>query len=744
MRREHQRFQRLLGACSVALALLLVATVHAMAAGSTAAASTQVPPVIEVLSNRADLLSGADALVEVHLPDGTQPLDVRVELDGRDITHEFALRPNGHYQGLVTGLRPGTNQLTAWTSRTNGATITVTNHSQQGPILAGPQVQPWICETQLNGLGPATGPSCVAPTRYDYFYKSTATGKFEPYDAGSPPADALIATTTTDRGKTLPYIVRRERGVIDRGIYDIAVLYQPGQAWEPWAPQPGWNGKLHWYFQGDCNASHRQAGDAGDLNGEAIASVLNGEDLGDLPLSRGWAVAATTLTRLGNNCNDVVSAEIMMMVKEHLTETYGPIRYTTGLGCSGGSLQQHLIANNYPGLLDGLLPVCSWADMLNVAQLYYDCRQMQTYFTNAPTLWADPVDRSAVTGEPDGCAYDSAAPGEVESWFDPTVGCTLQNFARPVGGVSTQTEPDWVYNPVTNPGGVRCTIQDYQERVYGHRATDGFANQPMDNTGLQFGLKALASGRITPEQFVDLNVRIGGRDIDYNPTPQRTAADVEGLRNAYRSGRVNDASQLDRVPIIDLRESANQGHPDVFSRMTRARLIAAHGNADNQVIWTQLSSPYGTHAAMFEQAFLTMDRWLTAIEADHSTDPLAVKVLRHKPVNATDTCWVGTEPGACGTDLPYFSSSRLEAGEPMRMDILKCQLKPIDWNAYGDAQFTDEQKHLLQGAFPSGVCDWTKPGVAQQPIAGTWQTFTDTIGGRPLPPPPVSTPLRRS
>lgn len=511
-------------------------------------------------------------------------------------------------------------------------------------------MQPWICETQVSGLGPATGPACVAPTRYDYFYKSTATGRFESYDAGIPPADALIARTTTDQGKTVRYIVRRERGVIDRGIYDIAVLHQPGQEWEPWAPQPGWNGKLHWYFQGSCTPSHRQAGDGGVENGftQGIADVLNGEKLGDLPLSRGWAVAATTLTRLGNNCNDVVSAEMVMMVKEHLAETCGPIRYTTGLGCSGGSLQQHLIANNYPGLLDGLLPYCSWADMLNVAQLFYDCRQFTTYFTNAPTLWADPTDRTAVTGEPAGCAPIGALQGQ-ELWFDPTVGCTTQIPAF-VKGVPPDTEPEWVYDPQTNPDGVRCTIQDYQEQVYGHRASDGFANHVMDDTGLQFGLKALLSGRISPEQFVDLNVRIGGRDIDYNPISQRTAADAEGLRNAYRSGRVNDASNLDKVPIIDLRESSNaEVHPDVYSRMTRARLIAANGHADNHIIWTQ---PFGTDVAMFKQAFLTLDRWVAAIGGDHSTDSLEAKVVRHKPVNATDSCWAGTEQEPAGPTCP--------------------------------------------------------------------------------------------
>src|SRR5262249_61607838 len=77
--------------------------------------------------------------------------------------------------------------------------------------------------------------------------------------------------------------------------------------------------------------------------------------LDDTALSRGFLVASSALDVQGSNANSVVSAEALMMVKEHLTETYGQPRWTMGQGCSGGSIQQHLIAANYPGLLDGVL-----------------------------------------------------------------------------------------------------------------------------------------------------------------------------------------------------------------------------------------------------------------------------------------------------------------------------------------------------------------------------------------------------
>ena len=89
----------------VALALS-AATLFATAAVATAApASGGVE--IKVLSNRADLVSDGDALVEVVRPAGTNPDSVRVELNGQDVVGDFALRPDGRFVGLVDGLDEG-------------------------------------------------------------------------------------------------------------------------------------------------------------------------------------------------------------------------------------------------------------------------------------------------------------------------------------------------------------------------------------------------------------------------------------------------------------------------------------------------------------------------------------------------------------------------------------------------------------------------------------------------------------
>ena len=53
---------------------------------------------------------------------------------------------------------------------------------------------------------------------------------------------------------------------------------------------------------------------------------------------------------------------------------------------------------------------------------------------------------------------------------------------------------------------------------------------------------------------------------------------------------------------------------------------------------------------------------------------------------------------------------------------MKCQLKPLDFAAY-PVTFTPAQQARLQAAFPTGVCDWSKPGVDERPPLGTWLDY---------------------
>ena len=83
---------------------------------------------------------------------------------------------------------------------------------------------------------------------------------------------------------------------------------------------------------------------------------------------------------------------------------------------------------------------------------------------------------------------------------------------------------------------------------------------------------------------------------------------------------------------------------------------------------------------------------------------------------------VYTGTTACNQLYPAFSTPRMVAGEPLTNDVLKCQLKPVTPSDY-TVMFTTAQMTQLQSIFPTGVCDWTKPGVNQVKPAGTWIAF---------------------
>jgi len=107
---------------------------------------------IRTLSNRADLISDGDALVEVQVPRNVQTRKVTLTLNGANVDASFADAGNGTLRGVVTGLRVGKNLFVADANgRGEGrpfATLTITNHPRGGPVLLGSQTQPWVCATQ--------------------------------------------------------------------------------------------------------------------------------------------------------------------------------------------------------------------------------------------------------------------------------------------------------------------------------------------------------------------------------------------------------------------------------------------------------------------------------------------------------------------------------------------------------------------------------------------------------------------
>ncbi|MBV9039596.1 MAG: hypothetical protein JOZ68_01220 [Acidimicrobiia bacterium] len=749
---------------------VLLAGVTAMVVPASHAASP-APTVIQVLSNRADLISGGEALVAVELPAGTTPASVRMTLGTNDITSDFALRPNGRYEGLVTGLQLGDNVVTATMPNGSGARITITNHPNGGPMFSGPQVEPWICQKT------AVDAQCDEPAQFTYLYKSTDPTKMDlqAYDPAHPAAD--VAKTTTDNGVTVPFIVRKETGYQDRDRYRIETLYQPGQPWSPWDPQPQWDHKLLLTHGSSCHTSYGPT-DPPWGNG-ALTGTPGMEDISTVALGRGFTVASTALDNSDADCSPVLQAESIMMAKEHITESYGELRYTVGEGCSGGSLAEQWMANAYPGLYQGLIATCTFPDADSTAQQILDYALLANYLgvpissgASGPTLGGVvPVGtiagellpkRGWTTTQAAAVAGDGVANLPVSwnwgfsaySYFqlgDPTT-CPASIHAE-------------AYNPNTNPGGVRCGVIDWQVNQLGvrqpnvwdteeHKAGHGFAGIPVDNVGVQYGLAALEKGQISPAQFVDLNANIGGGTPDLLPAPQRVVADEPALANAYRTGLINETTYLDQLPIINLAGPNDPGlaHDSFRAFALRARLDNVHGTHANQVMWQGPAPIIGDPVRLNTTALDALDRWITAIERDQTGRSLATKVIANKPAGIVDQCSNGVgitlHDGICGSAVvPVYGTPRTVAGEPISTDQNKCQLKPLRRSDYR-VTFTADQWASLEKTFPVGVCDYSKPGVDQQPTV-PWLTYQNAhggvvYGGTPMGPAPVSTPLAPS
>jgi len=123
----------------------------------------QLPPFnfeIRTLSNRADLISDGDALVEVRVPKNVPLKNVTLTLNGTNVDAAFTGNDKaGTFRGVLRGLRTGENSFVADANgRGEGrpwASLTITNHPRGGPVLLGSQTMPWICATPtpLHGGG---------------------------------------------------------------------------------------------------------------------------------------------------------------------------------------------------------------------------------------------------------------------------------------------------------------------------------------------------------------------------------------------------------------------------------------------------------------------------------------------------------------------------------------------------------------------------------------------------------------
>jgi hypothetical protein len=712
-----------------------------LAASPTVPAKKHKKPLrIEVLSGRADLVTGGSALVAVELARKADAKTVRIRLGDKNVTRKFARDGKRRLVALLGGLRNGRNTLTAQAGN-KGARLTLVNHPHGGPLISGPQLKPWVCQAG------AVDAQCNQAPRVVFQYRSTDPTKtgFQPYDPAHPATDVA---KTHAMGIDVPFIIRVETGYQDRDQYQLSTLYQPGKPWSPTKPQPQFGHKMLITHGASCAVDH-QTGSAPATTGTATT---------DRALGRGWVVMSTALNNSGHNCNIAVQAESMIMAKELAIKRFGTLRYTIGTGCSGGSLAEQWVANAYPGIYQGLLPTCSFPDAYSTATQFLDYHLLLAYLSD-PSKWD--------IGS--GVVWTPTQMGDVLGGVDGYVNAQVSENAQfhvavptdPCAGVTDAQR----YEPTSNPGGVRCSIQDAAINIFGpeeqrfwtaneHEIGRGFVRLPVDNVGVQYGLESLLGGSITPAQFVDLNVKAGGADVDTNFTAARLDnGNSTSLGRAYRSGLVNEANNLDQVAIIDCRGPNPGLFHDAYRAFTiRERLQREHGTHANQVIWEGPVPILGdTNCEL--ASFLVMDTWLRSVETDRAGGSLAAKVIRNKPAGVTDRCYDGAGQQLTSTlcpdaVVPIEGTPRMVAGDAITTDANKCRLKPLTASDYPGIVFTPTQWSALQALYPGGVCDFTRPGVAQQDTV-PWLTYQDAggqviYGGKPLGKAPTSKPFHAS
>ena len=654
------------------------------------------------------------------------------------------------------------------------------------PLFSGPKQYPFLCDTERSGLGQplvdnqdgigiavyqvdAQGnktekvigysKDCKAPTTAEYYYKRLGGGFYPLSEANNDIAQIQY------QGRSVDFVVRVEIGVINRYIYAFAVLKGDDETIE--SPNgSNWNQRLVYQFRGGVGIGRRQG------KFKAVNFLNRRKDV----LEKGYAVAFSTGTQTKHHYNVWLSEEIVMRIKQQLTSLYGAPQYTFGIGGSGGAIQQYLLAQNHPGLIDAAVALYAYPDMVTQMTYAFDCELLEYYFdvlADDNPLWDEPESRIMIEGLNAKNDFDN----KYSSYY---------NLARLVNGVSpvfaggmTECVNGWrgLVQLTNNPQFVHFSYA-YETEVmqqthwthwedlvafYG-RSPEGYARQAWDNVGVQYGLQALKEGQISPEIFLDLNRKVGGwkpsqdfkqerywkviKDTALNeispwsqhnmthdgaasegePAP-RSVGDIDAIRAIFKSGHVF-LGQAD-IPIIDVRhylEDELDMHHLSASFVSRTRMQHAMGHADNQLIWVT-KKPHNP----ILQAFDLLERWLDNRALDPNFD-----VVASKPTDALDRCfddageviaegstvwngaWNEQPNGACMQAYPSYLTSRLVAGEGWSADTFKCQTQPVaqalEQGVYGDidmGQYLDQ----LQTVFPDGVCDYRQPAIGLEVLS---------------------------
>ncbi|TMP39714.1 DUF6351 family protein [Pseudoalteromonas rubra] len=627
-------------------------------------------------------------------------------------------------------------------------------------LYSGPNQYPFFCMTQESELGQPLvdnqqglgipvfqgtqiigySKDCSLPTRLFYFTLTMQDGKY-------------IATRLDEnsaRSHDSSPLFRIEQGTINRFIYTLVMPISNGEVGER-SSHSKWNQKLIYQFNGGSGIGYRQ--------GRQKASRVMTRQAQQL--LDGYAVISSSGNKTSYTYNMLLAEDTARRVKQQFTSLYGEPLYTVGIGGSGGGLAQYLIGQNSKGILDGLIPLYSYPDMITQTTYALDCDLLNNYFTfraQDPKAWRDWERRrqieglNAINDFPQKAGFlqplNQLMAGFVPSFPDGNSECIngyfglsafinnpRQGFLRPFFSDEVITQTRWSY------------WQDLVH-IFG-KDEQGFGRSTWDNVGVQYGLNALREGHISFDEFIHINHHIGGwkhqadmrqEDIalplgtripiwltlwgNHNITnasagpARRHEGSLEAMEQAYRSGQVF-IGQIN-LPIIDARhylENELDMHHMSASFYSRVRIAQRNGHSKNHVIWVAHKDHNPTTAA-----FAAMDEWLLRMKRYPQLDAASAR-----PASLQDTCfnndgsiyaegsevfdgqWNKKPQGKCQSRFPMFSTSRIQAGGDWGGDMFKCPLVSIEtaiqkgWYLPFDAR---PHQTLLEQTFPDGVCNY--------------------------------------
>ena len=273
--------------------------------------------------------------------------------------------------------------------------LELTNYPSTGPIVSGPPLQPFVCQTDTfklpdgSVIGKPQDANCSFPTRIDYVYLPAGGTEFKPMaDTRAPSrrrgdhddadrSEGAVCRAGRNRRDESRRLSERHPARSDEGSGADAVL--AAARLEPPA---------------DRAARVRLPGRLVPVRrGHGRQPARTSTRLGE-----GYALFTNSLNHPTNSCNPFLAGETTMMGKEHFIETFGMPFFTVSMGGSGGAYTSLQVADAFPGLFDGVVITSTFPDALSIATAGLDAHLLTHYFAGPAGAALTDAQKVAVSG----------------------------------------------------------------------------------------------------------------------------------------------------------------------------------------------------------------------------------------------------------------------------------------------------------------------------------------------------------